>query len=57
MMIDQNIVAVSPSSVYRVLAKAGLIRHWAKEKRKKDFPAKGQEAGRSKGEENEKRKK
>ena len=35
MMIDQNIVAVSPSSVYRVLAKAGLIRHWAKEKSKK----------------------
>ena len=35
MMIDQNLVATSPSSVYRVLAKAGLIRHWAKEKSKK----------------------
>jgi len=35
MMIDQNLVAASPSSVYRVLAKAGLIRHWAKEKSKK----------------------
>ena len=34
MMIDQNIVAASPSSVYRVLAKAGLIRHWAKENSK-----------------------
>ena len=35
MMIDQNLVAASPSSVYRVLAKAGLIKHWAKEKSKK----------------------
>ena len=35
MMINQDIVAASPSSVYRVLAKAGLIRHWAKEKSKK----------------------
>ncbi len=35
MMIDQDIVAASASSVYRVLAKAGLIRHWAKEKSKK----------------------
>ena len=35
MMIDQDIAAASPSSVYRVLAKAGLIRHWAKEKSKK----------------------
>ena len=34
-MIDQNVVAASPSSVYRVLAKAGLIKHWAKEKSKK----------------------
>ena len=35
MMFDKNVVAASPSSVYRVLAKAGLIRHWAKEKSKK----------------------
>ena len=35
MMIDQILVAASPSSVYRVLAKAGLIRYWAKEKSKK----------------------
>lgn len=28
MMIDQNIVAASPSSVYRVLAGAGLLDRW-----------------------------
>ncbi len=28
MMIDRDIVAVSPSSVYRVLKNAGLIRAW-----------------------------
>lgn len=28
MMMDANIVAVSPSSVYRVLFKAGLLRRW-----------------------------
>lgn len=28
MMLDDNIVAVSPSSVYRVLDKAGLLRKW-----------------------------
>ncbi|MCG8345035.1 MAG: IS3 family transposase [Chlorobiales bacterium] len=28
MMLDQNIVAVSPSSVYRVLSTAGLLRRW-----------------------------
>lgn len=29
MMLDEDVVAVSPSSVYRVLAKAGLLRPWA----------------------------
>ena len=28
MMLDEDIVAVSPSSVYRVLKKAGLLRKW-----------------------------
>ena len=28
MMLDEDIVAVSPSSVYRVLKKAGLLRRW-----------------------------
>jgi len=28
MMLDQDIVAVSPSSVYRVLSAAGLLRRW-----------------------------
>ncbi|MBF8277621.1 MAG: yi5B, partial [Candidatus Brocadiaceae bacterium] len=28
MMLDANIVAVSPSSVYRVLVNAGLMREW-----------------------------
>ena len=28
MMLDQDVVAVSPSSVYRVLAKAGLLQPW-----------------------------
>jgi len=28
MMLDRNIVAVSPSSVYRVLSAAGLLRRW-----------------------------
>ena len=28
MMIDENIVAVSPSSVYRVLLEAGVMRKW-----------------------------
>ena len=28
MMLDRNIVAVSPSSVYRVLKNAGLMRRW-----------------------------
>jgi len=28
MMIDQNVAVVSPSSVYRVLAGAGLLDRW-----------------------------
>ncbi len=35
MMLDQDIVAVSPSSVYRVLKKAGLLRQWAKKPSRK----------------------
>lgn len=35
MMLDQNIVAVSPSSTYRVLGQAGLIRASEKRKSKK----------------------
>ncbi len=30
MMLDQDVVAVSPSSVYRVLLEADLIKRWAK---------------------------
>ena len=29
MMLDNDVVAVSPSSVYRVLKKAGLLQRWA----------------------------
>ena len=32
MMLDDNIVAVSPSSTYRVLKAAGLLNHWNKVK-------------------------
>lgn len=35
MMLDQNIVAVSPSSVYRVLSAAGLLKRWNNENSKK----------------------
>ena len=28
MMLDRDLVAVSPSSVYRVLQKAGVLRRW-----------------------------
>lgn len=35
MMLDQNVVAVSPSSVYRVLSKAGLLRKWNKKENSK----------------------
>jgi len=34
MMLDRNIVAVSPASVYRVMREAGLIRGWQKPSRK-----------------------
>lgn len=34
MMLDQDIVAVSPSSVYRVLRAAGLLQRWSKPTRK-----------------------
>jgi len=34
MMLDRDVVAVSPASVYRVLREAGLIRGWAKPTRK-----------------------
>jgi putative transposase len=30
MMLDEDVVAVSPTSVYRVLARAGLLRKWNK---------------------------
>ncbi len=30
MMLDEDVVAVSPSSVYRVLIEAGLIKRWVK---------------------------
>ena len=36
MMMDENIVAVSPSSVYRVLKAEGLMRKWAKVQAKKE---------------------
>jgi putative transposase len=35
MMIDRNVVAVSPSSVYRVLAGAGLLDRWSRSPSKK----------------------
>jgi len=35
MMLDQDIVAVSPSSVYRVLKKANLLRRWSTKPSKK----------------------
>jgi putative transposase len=35
MMLDQDVVAVSPSSVYRVLREAGLLRKWPNEPSKK----------------------
>jgi transposase InsO family protein len=35
MMLDQDIVAVSPSSVYRVLKKAGLLQRWSPKTSKK----------------------
>ena len=35
MMIDQNVVAASPSSVYRVLARAGVLDRWNRKPSKK----------------------
>jgi putative transposase len=35
MMLDQDVVAVSPSSVWRVLGQAGLLRKWASKPSKK----------------------
>lgn len=35
MMLDDDVVAVSPSSVYRVLRNKGLLRRWAKSSSKK----------------------
>lgn len=35
MMLDNDIVAVSPSSTYRVLSGAGLLKRWNKKKSKK----------------------
>jgi transposase InsO family protein len=35
MMLDQDIVAVSPSSVYRVLSSAGLLKRWNNKPSKK----------------------
>jgi len=35
MMLDQDLVAVSPSSVYRILAKEGLMDRWARKESKK----------------------
>ena len=35
MMMDEDIVAASPSSVYRVLAQAGVMRRWARKRSRK----------------------
>lgn len=35
MMLDRDVVAVSASTVYRVLKKAGLMRRWARKRSKK----------------------
>jgi len=35
MMLDEDIVAVSPSTVYRVLSRAGLLKRWNKNPNKK----------------------
>lgn len=35
MMLDQNIVAVSPSSIYRILSTAGQLRRWNEKASKK----------------------
>ena len=35
MMLDEDVVAVSPSSVYRVLSKAGMLRKWSRKENSK----------------------
>ncbi|MBM4040272.1 MAG: transposase family protein, partial [Planctomycetes bacterium] len=35
MMLDEDVVAVSPSSVYRVLGEAGLLDRWNRKPSKK----------------------
>jgi len=35
MMLDRNVVAVSPASVWRILSKAGLLQRWNKKISKK----------------------
>ncbi len=39
MMLDADVVAVSPSSVYRVLRRAGLMDRWNGKASKKGLPA------------------
>ena len=41
MMLDEDVVAVSPSSVYRVLSGAGLLRKWNPKKNRKGEGFKG----------------
>lgn len=36
MMLDQNIVAISPASTWRVLSKAGLLEKWNKKPAKRE---------------------
>lgn len=36
MMLDQDVVAVSPSTVYRVLSSAGLLKRWNSKESKKE---------------------
>ena len=38
MMLDADIVAVSPASVWRVLSRAGLLRKWNGKPSKPAFP-------------------
>ena len=39
MMLDEDIVEVSPSSVYRVLAEDGVMRKWERKPSKKGTPS------------------
>jgi hypothetical protein len=38
MMMDADIVAVSASSVYRVLTNAGLLNQWNRKQAKQEWP-------------------